>query len=73
MYAIFNYFITKKYCSYKIPSATNQNCRQQVSYLGARCSSVVERPLMVQWVIGSIPHGGLIELFLVPVSAQRLV
>ena len=32
----------------------------------AKCSSVVERPLME---IGSIPHGGLIELFLVPACA----
>ena len=31
---------------------------------GARCSSVVERPLMVRWVIG---------LFLVPASVPRLV
>ena len=26
-----------------------------------RRSSVVERPLMVQWVVGSIPDGGSIE------------
>ena len=31
--------------------------------------SMVECPLMVQWVIGSIPHGGSIELFIVPSSA----
>ena len=37
--------------------------------LGVRCSSVVEHPLMVQWVVGSIPRGGHIELFLVPASA----
>ena len=36
-------------------------------------SSDVERSLMVRWVIGSIPHGGLIQLFLVPASAPRLV
>ena len=30
--------------------------------------TVVERPLMVQWVVGSIPHGGLIKLFLVPAN-----
>ena len=35
----------------------------------ARCSSMVESPLMVQWVVGSIPHGGLIELFLDLASA----
>ena len=34
---------------------------------------MVERPLMVQWVVGSIPHGGLIELFLFSASVQRLV
>ena len=28
---------------------------------------------MVRWVIGSIVDGGPIELFLVPVSAPRLV
>ena len=27
----------------------------------------------VPWVVGSIIHGGLIELFLVPASAPRLV
>ena len=28
-----------------------------LSVYGARCSSVVEDPLMVRWVVGSIPHG----------------
>ena len=28
---------------------------------------------MVRWVVGSILHGGPIELFLVPSSAPRLV
>ena len=40
---------------------------------GARCSFVVEHPLEVQWVVGSILHGGPIELFLVPASVPRLV
>ena len=31
---------------------------------------MVERPLMVQWVVRSIPHGGPIELFLIPASAM---
>ena len=31
--------------------------------------SVAEDLLMVQWVVGSIPHGGPTELFLIPVSA----
>ena len=34
---------------------------------GERCSYVVERPLMERLVVGSIRHGGPIELFLVPV------
>ena len=33
------------------------------------CSSLVDRPLMVQWYVGSNLHGGRIELFLVPASA----
>ena len=32
-----------------------------------------ERSLMVRWVVGSILHGGPIELFLVPASVPRLV
>ena len=32
-----------------------------------------ERSLMVRWVVGSILHGGPIELILVPASAPRLV
>ena len=39
----------------------------------ARCSSIVEHPLRVRWVIGSIPHGGPIELFPVPASVPQLV
>ena len=38
-----------------------------------RYSSMVERPLMVHWVVGLIPHGGPIELFLALASAPRLV
>ena len=30
--------------------------------------NVVEHLLMVKWVVGSILHGGPIELFLVPAS-----
>ena len=33
---------------------------------------MVECPLMVQWVVRSIPHGGPIELFLVQASADVL-
>ena len=40
---------------------------------GARCSSVVERPLVVQWVVGLFLHGGPIEIVLVPTSPPRLV
>ena len=36
---------------------------------GAISSSVVERPLMVRFVVGLIPHGGAIQLFLVPANA----
>ena len=32
-------------------------------WMGETFTSVVDRPLMVQWVIGSIPHGRPIELF----------
>ena len=38
-----------------------------------RSSSTVERPLNVRWVVGSIPHDGLNELFSLPASAPRLV
>ena len=34
---------------------------------------VVERPLMVRWLVGSIVHGRPTELFLVPARAPRLV
>ena len=37
------------------------------------CIDAVERPLVVRWIVGSIPHGGPIKLFLVAASAQRLV
>ena len=41
---------------------------------GAGRSSEVERSLMVRWIVRSILHGAdLIELFLVPASAPRLV
>ena len=41
--------------------------------LGARCSSVVECPFMVRWVVGPVPHGGRIELFFFPAFVPRLV
>ena len=37
------------------------------------CSSVVERPLMVQWVAKSIHHGDLIKLILDSTCAPQLV
>ena len=43
------------------------------SACGARCSSVVERPLMVRWFVGSIHHGEPIQLFLVSASAPWLM
>ena len=39
--------------------------------MGARCSSVVECLLMVQWVFGSISHGEPIGLFLIPANAPK--
>ena len=33
--------------------------------------SVVVRPLMVRWVVGSIPDSGSIELFLVSASVPQ--
>ena len=36
--------------------------------LGARCNSVLERSVIVRWVVGSILHRGPIELFLVTTS-----
>ena len=42
--------------------------------LGVRYRSVVEHPLIVQWVVGSIPHGGpIIEVYLIPARAPQLV
>ena len=38
---------------------------------GARCNSLVE--LMVRCVVGSIPHGGPIELFRVQASVQQTI
>ena len=40
---------------------------------GAGRNSEVERSLMVRWVVGSILHGGPIELLLVPASVPQLV
>ena len=42
-------------------------------YYRVRCSSVVEHLFMVRWVVGSIPHDVLIEIFLIPASAPWLV
>ena len=42
-------------------------------YHWVRCSSMVKHLLTVWWVVGSIHHGGPIELFLFPASAQWLV
>ena len=40
---------------------------------GARYSFVVERPLIVRCVVGSILNAGPSELFLIPASVPRLV
>ena len=34
---------------------------------------MTDPPLIVRVIVGSIPHGGPIELFLIPHSAPRLV
>ena len=34
---------------------------------------MVEHPLIAQWVTGSIPYGGPIELFPIPASAQYAI
>ena len=39
----------------------------------AKCSSMVQCPFMVQWVIGSIPHSRSIDPFLIPARAPQLV
>ena len=38
-----------------------------------RCSSMIEHQLMMQWVIGSIPHGEPVELYLIPAYAPQVV
>ena len=40
---------------------------------GFESQSVLSCPLMVRWVVGSIPHGRPIEFFLVPASSPQLV
>ena len=40
---------------------------------GARCTSVVQRPLMVRCVIELTPPGRPVELFLVPASVTMAV
>ena len=40
---------------------------------GVRRSALVERPLLIRWVVGSLAHGGPIELCLVTDSAQLYV
>ena len=46
---------------------------EQHSIFYVHLLTVVERSLMVRWVVGSILHGGPIELFHVPASVLRLV
>ena len=33
------------------------NSSSMITAFGARLSSMVDRPLIVHWVVGSIPHG----------------
>ena len=56
----------------KDPSVSTAMTGRLSSAIRACCtysSSVVEHPLMVRWVIRSIPHGEPIELFVIPASA----
>ena len=64
MYFIFEYilYVCMYVCMY-VHYMYMYECMQ-----GARCNSIVEHPLMVLWLIGSIPHGGLIEPFLILTS-----
>ena len=57
-------FMYKHYCE-------NQEIMVKLQELDV--ASLYERSLMVQWVVGSIIHGGSIELFLIPASAPQLV
>ena len=43
-------------------------CRARIGH-----SHLTNSYILMRWVIGSILHGGPIELFVVPVSAPRLV
>ena len=52
---------------YLVPASAPSNSRDVGDR--ARCSSMVECPLMARWVIGLIPVGGPIELYLIPTSA----
>ena len=49
-----------------------------MSYLSKTSMGFLEQDIapclfMVLWVIGLIPHGGMIELFLIPASAPQMV
>ena len=45
----------------------------KIIIIEATYSSMVECLLMVQWVVGLIPHHAHIELLLIPASAPQLV
>ena len=56
---------------------TIRKCRVDLTYSASssveRCKSVVERLIMLHWVVGSTLHDGTIELFLVSASALLFV
>ena len=45
-------------------------CHVPAGFVTYFCSSIIDRSLMMQRVIGSMPHGRLIEQFLFPASAS---
>ena len=83
----FSYWLTARVLLYA-PSHRQDNTYHGLYYTsrgalaGTRITQVIlniifwlsmERSLMVRWIVGSILHGGPIELFLIPTSAPRLV
>ena len=64
------YLDLKSHASTGIRTQFENNQMPQRELDVAQCE---ERPLEVQWVVGSIPLGGPIKLFLVPASASQLV
>ena len=62
-----------QYTDFCLSNYQSLNTSLSVLYVGRDVAPWKERSLMVRWVVGSILHSELIELFLVPASATRLV